>query len=80
VIRVPDSLGSLPCSSPVRVGDMLYLSGQTGVPGDDTPRAGGTGPDRRQTRENIKTVLACAGSPLDRVVKCAVFLRVGSSR
>jgi 2-iminobutanoate/2-iminopropanoate deaminase len=76
VIRMPGSLEGLPFSSAVRVGDMLYLSGQIGVPpGGDMPVPGGIEAETRQTMENIKAVLAYAGSSLDRVVKCTVFLR-----
>src|SRR2546422_3536067 len=65
----------LPFSSAVRVGKMLFLSGQIGnTPGTrqlaDTGIAGQT----KQALENIKTVLAAAGSSLERVVKCTVFL------
>ena len=67
--------GGLPFSSAVRIGDLVFLSGQIGnVPGSrqlaDTGIAGQT----RQTFENIKTVLAAAGTSLERVVKCTVFL------
>jgi reactive intermediate/imine deaminase len=76
VIRVPGSLEGLPFSSAVRVGDMLYLSGQIGVPSGGTAVVpGGIEAETRQTMENIKAVLAYAGSSLDRVVKCTVFLR-----
>ncbi len=76
VIRMPGSLEGLPFSSAVRVGDMLYLSGQIGVPqGGSAVVPGGIEPETRQTMENIKAVLAYAGSSLDRVVKCTVFLR-----
>lgn len=75
VIHGPGEVAGLPFSAVVRVGNMLYLSGQIGnVPGTrqlaDTSIAGQT----RQTLENIKAVLAHAGSSLDRVVKCTVFL------
>ena len=75
VIRSAIVPAGLPFSAAVRVGDLLFLSGQIGnVPGTrqlaDTGIAGQT----RQTFENIKTVLAAAGSSLDRVVKCTVFL------
>jgi 2-iminobutanoate/2-iminopropanoate deaminase len=61
-------------SAVVRVGDMLYLSGQLGtVPGQGLVE-GGIGPETRQTMENIKRVLEAAGSAMDRVVKCTVFL------
>lgn len=74
-IRVPGSLEGLPFSSAVRVGDVLYLSGQIGtLPGTRELAAGGVAAETRQTLENIKAVLAHAGSALDRVVKCTVFL------
>lgn len=75
VIRLPGSLPGLPFSTATRVGNVLYLSGQIGtLPGSrqlaDTGIAGQT----QQTLENIKTVLAHAGSSMDRVFKCTVFL------
>jgi reactive intermediate/imine deaminase len=65
----------LPFSSATRVGNLLFLAGQVGnTPGTrqlaDTGIAGQT----RQAFENIKTVLTAAGSSLERVVKCTVFL------
>lgn len=75
VIRVPGALEGLPFSAAVRVGDVLYLSGQIGiVPGTRRVVAGGIGPETRQTLENIRQVLAVAGGSLERVVKCTVFL------
>ncbi|KPK04754.1 MAG: hypothetical protein AMS20_08220 [Gemmatimonas sp. SG8_28] len=75
VIRVPGSLEGLPFSSAVRVGDLLYLSGQIGtLPGTRELASGGVSAETRQTLENIKSVLEYAGSALDRVVKCTVFL------
>src|SRR2546422_242824 len=75
VINPPGASVGLPFSSAVRVGKMLFLSGQIGnTPGTrqlaDTGIAGQT----KQALENIKTVLAAAGSSLERVVKCTVFL------
>jgi 2-iminobutanoate/2-iminopropanoate deaminase len=75
VVRPPGSATGLPFSPAVRVGNMLYLSGQIGiVPGTrqlaDTGIAGQT----RQALENVKAVLVYAGSSLERVVKCTVFL------
>jgi reactive intermediate/imine deaminase len=65
-----------PFSPAVRVGNMLYLSGQIGTP---TPTAsavvpGGIEAETRQTLENIKDVLQRSGSSMDRVVKCTVML------
>lgn len=75
VIQTPDALEGLPFSSAVRVGDVLYLSGQIGnVPGTRDLAAGGVGPETRQTLENIRSVLEHTGSSLDRVFKCTVFL------
>lgn len=75
VIQLPGSLLGLPFSTATRVGNVLYLSGQIGtLPGTrqlaDTGIAGQT----RQTLENIKAVLTHAGSAMDRVFKCTVFL------
>lgn len=65
---------ALPFSPAVRVGHMLYLSGQIGVneAGDVVP--GGIAAETRQTMENIGAVLARHGSSFDRVVKCTVML------
>lgn len=64
----------LPFSQAVRVGPMLYLSGQIGTREDGTVIPGGIQAETRQTMENIKTVLERWGSSLDEVVKCTVFL------
>jgi len=75
VIQMPGSLEGLPFSTAVRVGDMLFLSGQIGtLPGTRELAPGGVAAETRQTLENIKTALEYAGSSMDRVVKCTVFL------
>jgi 2-iminobutanoate/2-iminopropanoate deaminase len=65
---------ALPFSEAVRVGDMLYLSGQLGT--DSTGRLvpGGIAPETRQALANIAAVLERHGSSLDQVVKCTVML------
>ena len=74
-IVMPGSLEGLPFSSAVRVGSMLYLSGQVGTaPGTLALVDGGVEAQTRQTMENIGAVLEYAGSSLSRVVKCTVFL------
>jgi len=65
---------SLPFSSAVRVGDMLYLSGQIGTDSTGKLVAGGIGPETRQAMENIRAVVERDGSSMDRVVKCLVML------
>jgi len=75
VIRTEILPAGLPFSSAVRVGDLVFLSGQIGiVPGTRQLADTGIGGQTRQTFENIKTVLAAAGTSLERVVKCTVFL------
>ena len=74
VVPIPGATNPV-LSSVVKVGDMLYLSGQLGfVPGGRGLAEGGIGPETRQTLENIKRVLEAAGSSMERVVKCTVFL------
>ena len=69
----PDS--ALPFSSAVRVGNMLYLSGELGrEPGTMKLVEGGIQAETRQTLENIKATLEAHGSSLGEVVKCTVFL------
>jgi 2-iminobutanoate/2-iminopropanoate deaminase len=65
---------SLPFSAAVRVGDMLYLSGQLGTDSSGALVQGGIEPETRQTMENIRAVLEGNGSSLNRVVKCLVML------
>ena len=64
----------LPFSASVRVGNMLYLSGQIGT--DSTGRLvpGGIEAETRQTLENIKRAVERGGSSMDRVVKCTAML------
>ncbi len=67
-----------PFSEAVRVGNMLYLSGQVGevqtVSGETVLVKGGIQAETRQAMENIKDVLERYGSSLDRVVKCLVMI------
>lgn len=66
---------SLPFSEAVRVGNMLYLSGQVGSqPGTLKLVAGGIKKESAQALENIKTVLERNGSSMNQVVRCTVFL------
>ena len=75
VIQLPGSLPGLPFSSAVQVGNVLYLSGQIGVlPGTRQLVDTGVTKQTQQTLDNIKAVLTHAGSSLDRVFKCTVFL------
>jgi len=65
---------SLPFSEAVRVGDMLYLSGQLGTDSTGQLVPGGIGPETRQALTNVAAALTRHGSSLDQVVKCTVML------
>jgi 2-iminobutanoate/2-iminopropanoate deaminase len=65
----------LPFSEAVRVGDVLYLSGQIGVaPGTLKLVPGGIEAEAKQALANIRAVLERNGSSMDRVFKCTVML------
>lgn len=65
----------LPFSEAVRVGDVLYLSGQIGVlPGTVRLAPGGTREEARQAMENIRTTLEAHGRSMRDVIKCTVML------
>jgi reactive intermediate/imine deaminase len=66
---------NLPFSQAVRVGDMLYLSGQIGnVPGTLDLAPGGMEGQARQTMDNIQAVLEANGASFSKVTKCLVML------
>lgn len=59
----------------VRAGDMVFVSGMTGIkPGTQDIVDGGITPQTRQAMENIATTLRAVGSSMDRVSECTVFL------
>jgi reactive intermediate/imine deaminase len=64
----------LPFSDAVRVGHMLYLSGQIGTDRTFALVPGGMRAEAKQTMENVRAVLERHGSSLERVVKCTVML------
>ncbi|WOF75019.1 RidA family protein [Parvibaculaceae bacterium PLY_AMNH_Bact1] len=66
---------NLPFSQAVRVGDMLYLSGQIGnIPGTLDLAPGGMEGQARQTMDNIEAVLNANGASFANVTKCLVML------
>lgn len=78
----PEYLGSeasealgLPFSEAVRVGDLLFVSGQIGnLPGTLELATGGIQAETTQAIDNIAAILERNASSLDRVAKCTVFL------
>lgn len=63
-----------PFSEVVRVGNMLYLSGQLGVNASGALVPGGIKAETKQVMENIRGILEKNGSGMDHVVKCTVML------
>jgi 2-iminobutanoate/2-iminopropanoate deaminase len=65
-----------PFSPAVRVGDLIFLSGQIGTDASATGGvvSGGIEAETRQTMENIKRTLEAVGSGMDKVVKCTVMM------
>ena len=69
-----ESMKDLPFSEAVRVGNMLYLSGQIGIDSSMKLVAGGIAAETRQVMESIKATLERYGSSLDHVIKVTVML------
>src|SRR5436190_13668676 len=76
----PIDVSELPANNPtysqaVRLGNLLFVSGQLGV--DPATRAlvpGGIREQTRQAIDNIEVILTAAGSALNRVAKVNIFL------
>ena len=64
----------LPFSDAVRVGHMLYLSGQLGTDENFTLVPGGIKAETQHALERIRRILERNGSDLSHVVKCTVML------
>lgn len=70
----PAAIG--PYSQAVRVGNLVYTSGQIALdPASGQVVSGGVAEQTTRVLENLKAVLAAAGSDLTRVVKTIVFLK-----
>lgn len=70
----PAAIG--PYSQAVRIGDMLFASGQVGLdPATGQIVDGGVVEQTRRVFDNIKAVLTAAGTDLTQVVKTTVFLK-----
>lgn len=62
-------------SQAVRLGDLIFVSGQLGVRPDTRALvSGGIREQTRQAVDNIEVILRAAGSSLDRVAKVSIFL------
>ncbi len=73
-VAAPAAIG--PYSQAVRVGGLLFTSGQVGFePATGLLVEGGIEAQTRRVLENLKAVLEAGGTSLDRVVKTLVFLK-----
>jgi 2-iminobutanoate/2-iminopropanoate deaminase len=63
-----------PFSPAVKANGFIFLSGQVGTDSTGKLVTGGIQPETRQAMSNIRDVLARAGSSMDKVVKCTVFI------
>ena len=71
--HAPEPIG--PYSHMVRVGDMLYLSGQIALNPDTMElNAANTEAEVRQVFKNIEAVLKAGGADLNNIVKLTVFI------
>lgn len=61
-------------SPAVRIGNVLFLSGQIGTDSANKLVPGGIQAEARQALNNVKATLEKYGSSMDRVAKCTVFL------
>jgi reactive intermediate/imine deaminase len=71
--RPPLNGQALPFSDAVRVGDILYLSGQIGI-GADGKLPDGIDAQTKQAMDNVGAVLKRAGVGYDRIFHCTAFL------
>jgi 2-iminobutanoate/2-iminopropanoate deaminase len=65
----------VPISPAVRVGDLVFCSGQIGTDPETGQLAGaGVREQTEQVLENMKAILQHAGSSMEKVDKCTVFI------
>jgi len=76
-ISTPDAPAAIgPYSQAIRVGDMLFTSGQIPIdPKTGSFVPGGIAEQTKQVLENLKAVLSQAGLDLTHAVKTTVFLK-----
>ena len=75
VISTPNAPGAIgPYSQAVKVGSLLFLSGQLGIDPKTGEITGDVAAQTKQALTNAKAILAAAGSTMDKVVKTTVFL------
>ncbi len=71
--NAPEAIG--PYSHAVKVGKMVFTSGQLGINPEDGKLADGVEAQTIQALNNLKAVLEAAGSGMECIVKTTVFVR-----
>lgn len=69
-VREPIGRSSATLTEAIRVGNIVYASGQLGLTPPDSTIEGQT----RLTLENVKRVMELAGTRMDLVIRCTVFI------
>jgi 2-iminobutanoate/2-iminopropanoate deaminase len=71
--EAPQAIG--PYSQAVSFGDLVFCSGQVALDPSSGELVGdGVGDQARRAMENLKAVLAAAGTDLDRILKTTIYL------
>lgn len=71
--KAPAAIG--PYSQAVRAGNLLFASGQIPLRPDGSMVEGDIKEQTRQVLTNVQALLSAAGTGLEHVVKCTVFLK-----
>ena len=73
--RAPAPFQGAPYSQAIRVGDLVFVSGQLALrPGESEMVGPGIAEQTEQVMTNLGAILEAAGSGLDRLVKTTVYL------
>lgn len=71
--KAPQAIG--PYSQAVKIGNMVYSSGNIPLKPDGSLVMGSVEEQTHQVLANLKAVLEAAGSSLDKVIKTTVFIK-----
>jgi len=70
--KAPAAIG--PYSQAVRHGDTLYVSGQIPLDPVSKEMADDVREQTRQSMNNVKAIVEAAGSSMDKVIRCGIFV------
>jgi len=73
-LKAPKAIG--PYSQAIKVNGLIFSSGQVAIdPATQEVIAGDVGAQTERVMKNLSAILAAAGSRLDHVLRCTVFLK-----